>query len=160
MTSSSDSHGWNDDQLDDLLTRFYEQETPACLRYQISSQSEVSKSPTAQTSPPRKRRPMLHVVAALLVLASVSTWLWWPFKDSGRQTSDTNEQPTATGEQKTAPAETLRRTVPARLTGPQIAPSSDIPEWEIQVFPIDEEAFAPADQIPAVAEPSSRRLND
>ena len=160
MTSSSDSQGWNDDQLDDLLTRFYEQETPARLRHQISTQSKIHKSPAAQTSPPRKHRPMLHVVAALVVLVSVSTWLWWPFADSGRQTSDTNEQPTAVSERKTAPVETSRRTTPARLSGPQLAPSSDIPEWEIEVFPIDEEAFAPADQTPAIAEPSSRRLND
>ncbi|WP_166826001.1 hypothetical protein [Thalassoroseus pseudoceratinae] len=162
MTSST-GKSWNDDQVDELLTKFYTQETPAAFRCQSAhtERAEVAR---------RKRGPKNHLVVAGLVVLCTATagWLTWSSWQSVGSTvalpmeepSQSPPSPTSTAirdAQESTPVETIHRIEPARLTDSETHPGSELPEWEIQVFPIDEEKPRPPIKSPAVAEPAVRR---
>ncbi len=168
MTSSSTSPSWNDDQIDELLTKFYAQEIPSELRDASHQDNRVENTGACMPSKRVWKRKWFLTSAAAIVGLPVVGWLWYGSHDSSdtMTNSEASAEPN-TGPKRThsladharesTPVETPRRIEPARLTEPPILPSSEMPEWEIQVFPIEERQLGFDEESPAIAEPAARR---
>ena len=168
MTSSSTSPSWNDDQVDELLTKFYAQEVPAELR---DASRQLDRVENTGLHKPSKRvwQAKWFVTSALALIGlPLIGWVWWSSHDAANEMTDSpaveasDDEPTRTPSLaddagRAAPVESPRRIQPARLTDPHMHPDFEMPEWEIQVFPIEEPEPISEDPAPAIAEPATRR---
>lgn len=127
MSESVEDTHWKEDGVTRLLTEFYRQEMPDDLRSvdAVASQSEM----VGNTSPTMRR--FATVISAIVVVLMVAALL----QQQPRETADATPRSLPVN----SPGETpLPPSVPVLNNEPPPAP--EVPEWDIEVFPIEEDA--------------------